>query len=127
MNRVKSNAVFPAVEIMGLIARWKAVEEAEKRLTLTAAQAGLSTTAKRQLMDRIAQKSTPLFIAFALGEHHPTPLKFAEMCRQRVPKWVATLELEKAHQVFMYFSIYTCSAMRQIQLEEARLESSASS
>ncbi len=117
MRKVKSsNAVFPQRDIMHMIATWKALDDSEKRVALAPDNA----TYKRRIMETIAQKSTPLFIAFAVGEHYPKPMEFAEKCRERVPVWVAALKLDKVPQVFSFFSICTCAVMRQIQAQEAK-------
>ena len=116
MKRFKSKAVFPQHEIMNLIARWKAIDAAEKMTALMPEQIDW----KHELMRRIAEKATPVFIAFAIFENHPRPMKFAELCRGHMPRWVAALPLDKVHQVFAFLSIRTCEVMRQIQAEEAK-------
>lgn len=116
MARFKSKAIFPAQEIMHLIARWKGIDAAGKQIVITPEWAAR----KQEIMDCIGQKATPLFTAFAVGERYPEPMRFAELCRARVPVWVATLALDRVPGVFSYFSICTCAVMRQLQFDQAR-------
>lgn len=113
MPRFKSKAVFPTDEIVALIREWRALDGYTPGRAL----------ARDRCMELIAQKATPLFTAFAVGECYPAPIKFAELCRERVPKWVAALAPKKAGEVFLYFSVCTCGFMRQLQAEQVDRQS----